>query len=171
MNTDNELNAEEAKCNKKIRCAMVSNCSLAIVPTFQLNTHTYFLRFEERSLLKCHWIFIRKRKTNDLAFVSQSCCTGFYYQYKQGYEEVEHPSQLICKPVLAPRWPTKLRSPISKCLRIIFEKVFSYTLTLKKKKAIGHWSLSQRGPRLLPTRCHEKGIPLQRVIPNACVDI
>lgn len=160
MNTDNEFNAEEAKCNKKIRCAMVSNCSLAIVPTFQLNTHTYFLRFEERSLSKCHWIFIRKRKKNDLAFVSQSCCTGFYYQYKQGYEEVEDPSQLTCNPVLAPQWPTKLRSSISKCLRIIFEKVFSYTLTLKKKKS--PWPLISvtKRPQLFPTRCHEKGIPL-----------
>lgn len=161
MNTDNEFDAEEAKCNKKIRCAMVSNCSLAIVPTFQLNTHTYFLRFEERSLSKCHWIFIRKRKKNDLAFVSQSCCTGFYYQYKQGYEEVEDPSQLTCNPVLAPQWPTKLRSSISKCLRIIFEKVFSYTLTLKKKKAIGHWSQSQRGPSSSPLGAMRKGYPFR----------
>lgn len=174
MNTDNDirflLNAEETKYNKKIRYAMVSNCSSAIVPTFPLNTRVYSLSFEERSLLKCHWIFIRKRKRNNLVSISQSCYTDSYYQYKQkGMRKLELLNQL-CKSVRALWWPTKLRPPIPKSFEDNTWKGFPLYINIFKK-AMGHWSLSQKGPLLLPTQCHENSVYHQRVIPNACIAI
>lgn len=131
----------------------------------------YSFRFEERSLLKCHWIFIRERKKKIPLLLFLSPAPGpIIGTNKCMQKKLELPSQLIYKQVVALWWPTNLRSPISKSFENNIWKDLS-SLTLKKKKSTGHWSPSQRGPLHLPTQCHKSIVFCWIAKPNCCLVI